>query len=349
MNESPRKYLGQTVDVKAGHDFDERQLEAFLRARVAGFQGPLSVKQFESGQSNLTYVLRTPARSYVLRRKPPGKLLKSAHAVDREFRVMRALGSAGFPVPEVLVLSDDESIVGTMFYVMAHVPGRVFLDCSMPDLAREQRSAVYDSVNAVLARVPGLAGVGSRQRPGIVHRLDKDTSGLLVVAKTPVAYASLSSQVARRTVNRTYLALVHGVLPHDERTITAPIGRHPRHRTRMAVVSRGREAITRYRVLERLARYTLVEAHLVTGRTHQIRVHFAHIGHPVAGDPVYAGRPDELGIGRQALHAHRLQFLHPASGKEMAFEAPPPADFTAAVERARAQGAAQDRRKGRHR
>ena len=204
-------------------------------------------------------------------------------------------------------------------------------------------------VNAVLARVPGLAGVGSRQRPGIVHRLDKDTSGLLVVAKTPVAYASLSSQVARRTVNRTYLALVHGVLPHDERTITAPIGRHPRHRTRMAVVSRGREAITRYRVLERLARYTLVEAHLVTGRTHQIRVHFAHIGHPVAGDPVYAGRPDELGIGRQALHAHRLQFLHPASGKEMAFEAPPPADFTAAVERARAQGAAQDRRKGRHR
>ena len=204
-------------------------------------------------------------------------------------------------------------------------------------------------VNAVLARVPGLAGVGSRQRPGIVHRLDKDTSGLLVVAKTPVAYASLSSQVARRTVNRTYLALVHGVLPHEERTITAPIGRHPRHRTRMAVVPRGREAITRYRVLERLARYTLVEAHLVTGRTHQIRVHFAHIGHPVAGDPVYAGRPDELGIGRQALHAHRLQFVHPASGKEMAFEAPPPADFTAAVERARAQGAAQDRRKGRHR
>ncbi|HTE03711.1 MAG TPA: RluA family pseudouridine synthase [bacterium] len=204
-------------------------------------------------------------------------------------------------------------------------------------------------VNAVLARVPGLARVGSRQRPGIVHRLDKDTSGLLVVAKTPVAYASLSSQVARRTVNRTYLALVHGVLPHEERTITAPIGRHPRHRTRMAVVPRGREAITRYRVLERLARYTLVEAHLVTGRTHQIRVHFAHIGHPVAGDPVYAGRPDELGIGRQALHAHRLQFVHPASGKEMAFEAPPPADFAAAVERARAQGAAQDRRKGRHR
>src|SRR2546428_538513 len=111
----------------------------------------------------------------------------------------------------------------------------------------------------------------------------------------------------------------------------------------------GRAAITRYRVLERFARYTLVEAQLITGRTHQIRVHFAHIGHPVAGDPVYAGRPDELGVGRQALHAYRLRFVHPAIGKEMAFEAPPPPDFTAAVERARAQGPARDRRKGRHR
>src|SRR6266853_3736472 len=156
MNESSRKYLGQTVDVKAGHDFDARRLEAFLRKAVVGFEGPLSVKQFESGQSNLTYLLRTPTRSYVLRRKPPGKLLKSAHAVDREFRVMRALGSVGFPVPEVLVLCEDESIVGTMFYVMAHVPGRVFLDCSMPDLAPEERSAVFDSVNAALARLHSL-------------------------------------------------------------------------------------------------------------------------------------------------------------------------------------------------
>src|SRR5438046_9901064 len=138
-------------------------------------------------------------------------------------------------------------------------------------------------VNAVLARVPGLAGVGSRQRPGIVHRLDKDTSGLLVVAKTPVAYASLSSQVARRTVNRTYLALVHGVLPHDERTITAPIGRHPRHRSRMAVVPRGREAITRYRVVERLARYSHVGSHRVTGRTPEPPAHVARVWRRVRG------------------------------------------------------------------
>ncbi len=204
-------------------------------------------------------------------------------------------------------------------------------------------------VNAILARVPGLTGVGGAQRPGIVHRLDKDTSGLLVVAKTPQAYLALQSQVASRQVGRTYLALVSGALPHHEGTIDAPIGRHPRHRTRMAVVPRGREAITRYRVAERFARHTLVEVQLVTGRTHQIRVHFAHLGHPVAGDPVYAGRPDDLGVGRQALHAFRLRFTHPVSGREMAFEVPLPADLLAAVDRARAQGPAGDRRMGRHR
>jgi 23S rRNA pseudouridine1911/1915/1917 synthase len=204
-------------------------------------------------------------------------------------------------------------------------------------------------VNAILARVPSLAGVGSRQRPGIVHRLDKDTSGLLVVAKTPLAYRSLQAQVAARTVRRAYLALVYGSVPHDAGTIEAPIARHPRHRTRMAVMPRGRAAITRYQVVERFAHHTLVEAQLVTGRTHQIRVHFAHLGHPVVGDPVYSGRPDDLGVGRQALHAYQLTFEHPATGIQIALTAPPPADFTAAVGRARTQGQAQDRRMGRHR
>lgn len=202
--------------------------------------------------------------------------------------------------------------------------------------------------NAIVARVPNLAGVGGPQRPGIVHRLDKDTSGLMVVAKTPQAYHALQAQVAGRAVGRTYLALVNGVVPADEGVIAAPIGRHPRHRTRMAVVPRGRAAVTRYRVVERFARHTLVEAELVTGRTHQIRVHFAHLGHPVAGDPVYGGRPDELGVGRQALHAFRLRFAHPVSGAEMTFVTPPPQDVAAAVERARAQGMERGRRTGRH-
>lgn len=153
MSSVGRKYLGDTVDVKELHRFDPLRLEAFLRDSVAGFQGPLAVKQFESGQSNLTYLVTTPLRTYVMRRKPPGKLLKSAHAVDREFLVMRKLGEYGFPVPEALVLCEDDSVVGTMFYVMSHVPGRIFLDSSMPDLSPAERAAVFDSVNEVLARL----------------------------------------------------------------------------------------------------------------------------------------------------------------------------------------------------
>jgi 23S rRNA pseudouridine1911/1915/1917 synthase len=207
-------------------------------------------------------------------------------------------------------------------------------------------------VNAVAARVPQLLGLGGGLRPGIVHRLDKDTSGLLVVAKSEAALRDLQAQVAARTMRRTYLALVTGRPALDEGTVNAPIGRDRRHRTRMAVVRTGRPAVTRYRVLERMAAHALVEAHLVTGRTHQIRVHFAHLGHPVAGDPVYGRRgPDAraLGLSRQALHAYRLQFRHPRTGAAAAFEAAPPADFASAVAQARAEGAGRTRRNGRSR
>ena len=203
--------------------------------------------------------------------------------------------------------------------------------------------------NALIARLPDLASLGEGLRPGIVHRLDKDTSGLLVVARSRRALASLREQVASRTAARTYLALVRGRPARREGTIDAPIGRHPRHRTKMAVVPRGRPAVTRYRVVESFARYSLVEASLVTGRTHQIRVHFAHLGHPVAGDRVYAHARDELGIGRQALHAWRLEIRHPATGAQLTFEAAPPADFTAAVAQARSQGSPPDRRSTRSR
>jgi 23S rRNA pseudouridine1911/1915/1917 synthase len=203
--------------------------------------------------------------------------------------------------------------------------------------------------NALVARDPDLAALGGGLRPGIVHRLDKDTSGVLVVARSPRALASLREQVASRTAARTYLAVVRGRPPHPEGTINAPIGRHPRHRTRMAVVPRGRPAITRYRVVESFARYSLVEASLVTGRTHQIRVHFAHLGHPVAGDRVYAPGRDDLGITRQALHAWRLRIRHPATGASLSVEAAPPADFAAAVAQARAQGSPPDRRSTRSR
>ncbi len=191
-------------------------------------------------------------------------------------------------------------------------------------------------VNAIIARIPTLQGIGGVLRPGIVHRLDKDTSGLLVVAKTSAALTALQAQIASRAVSRRYLALVAGVIAEKTGTIQAPIGRHPRLRTKMAVVPRGREAITRYHVVERFARHTLVEAQLVTGRTHQIRVHFAHLGHPVVGDATYAARRDGLGLRRQALHAYRLQFRHPTTGEELVFEAPLPADLVNAIARASA-------------
>jgi 23S rRNA pseudouridine1911/1915/1917 synthase len=177
---------------------------------------------------------------------------------------------------------------------------------------------------AVLAHAPGIAGVGGRRRPGIVHRLDKDTSGLLVMAKTPLAYESLTAQLVARTVRRVYLAIVHGRLPRTEGVIDKPIGRDARDRTRMAVraLGQGRRAVTHYRVLERFAEFTFLEARLETGRTHQIRVHLADCGHPVAGDATYGGRPRrELPVPVEglALHATALAFVHPATQQRMEF------------------------------
>lgn len=193
--------------------------------------------------------------------------------------------------------------------------------------------------NALIARLPVLREVGAALRPGIVHRLDRDTSGLLVVAKTPAALSALQRAVAARDVSRAYLALVCGDLPGEEGTIDAPIGRHPRHRTKMAVVAGGRAAITKYRVLERLGSATLVEARLVTGRTHQIRVHFSNAGHPVVGDAVYGRRcplPPSVTPARQMLHAYRLAFHHPVTGRTVEFEAPLPADVEAVLTQLRA-------------
>jgi len=167
---APNKYIGQVSDVQSGAAFDEALLASYLEARVKGFRGPLSVRQFEGGQSNPTYLLITPDAKYVMRRKPPGVLLKSAHAVDREYRITKALFEQDFPVPEPLHLCDDESVIGTMFYVMRHVDGRVFWDCRMPDLNREDRGKLYDSANETLARLHctdyAAIGLSDYGRPG---------------------------------------------------------------------------------------------------------------------------------------------------------------------------------------
>jgi len=186
--------------------------------------------------------------------------------------------------------------------------------------------------DAALAQLP---------RAGIVHRLDKDTSGLLAVARSPRAVASLTSQLADRSMGRTYRAIVRGDLAQGGE-IEAPIGRHRTERTRMAIVARGRPARTRYSVLERFGIATLVECRLDTGRTHQIRVHLASIGHPLAGDPVYAGRRREThpllaAFRRQALHAARLELVHPGSGERVHWTSRIPADIDALLAGLRAE------------
>jgi aminoglycoside phosphotransferase (APT) family kinase protein len=158
-----KKYFGDLGAVRAGHEIKADALDKYLARHLEGYRGPLALRQFEGGQSNPTYLLETPERTYVLRRKPFGELLPSAHQIDREFRVMRALNDADFPVPQALCYCGDESVIGAQFYVMSHVRGRIFFDCTMPDLSREERTAVYDSANETLARL---------------HRLDPATLGL---------------------------------------------------------------------------------------------------------------------------------------------------------------------------
>jgi len=189
-------------------------------------------------------------------------------------------------------------------------------------------------LNALLAHAPSLAAV---PRAGIVHRLDKDTSGLLVVAKNVESQAALAAQLAARTMRRTYLAVVQGDPPQSG-SIDAPVGRDTRVRTRMAVSRRGKEARTAYRVLERFGPAALVECRLETGRTHQIRVHFQHIRHPLVGDPVYRrGARHVLAFPRQALHACELSLAHPRTGKEMTWRSELPGDMQRLLAALRAQ------------
>lgn len=187
---------------------------------------------------------------------------------------------------------------------------------------------------ALLGRFPDLAGTGDPDRPGIVHRLDKGTSGLLVVARSPAAYTSLVAQLAARSVDRRYLALAVGTVETDAGTIDAPVGRRSTDRTRMAVVAGGRPARTHYRVLIRYtepAEATLVECRLETGRTHQVRVHLGAIGHPVVGDSRYGGGRLTIPVDRPFLHAAELAFDHPTSGARCRFESPLPPDLEAVL------------------
>ena len=188
-------------------------------------------------------------------------------------------------------------------------------------------------VNAIMAMCKdSLSGIGGEIRPGIVHRLDKDTSGLLIVAKNDKAHINMSEQIKNREVKKIYIALVRGVVSENEATINMPIGRSTKDRKKMAVRKDGKEAVTHFKVLKRYNKYTLLEVKIDTGRTHQIRVHMAEIGHPVVGDMVYSNGKNEFGVEGQMLHAKSLDFRHPITGKQMHLEAKLPEYFEKVLE-----------------
>jgi 23S rRNA pseudouridine1911/1915/1917 synthase len=271
------------------------------------------------------------------RRAKPRALLRGGERLVLEAQLKNAVEPAPEPIPIHVVYEDDALLVVDKPVGLVVHPGA------------GNRSGTLQ--NALLCRYPELAVL---PRAGLVHRLDKDTSGLLLVARTLPSHTALTAALERRDVKRTYRAICLGVLTGGG-SVDAPIGRHRRERTKMAVVERGRAARTSYRVLERFRAHTFCEIELETGRTHQIRVHMAHIRAPLLGDPVYGGRPklppapsEELrlalqGFRRQALHASRLRLAHPQSGSALAFESPLAADIERllALLRADAAGAAR--------
>jgi 23S rRNA pseudouridine1911/1915/1917 synthase len=186
-------------------------------------------------------------------------------------------------------------------------------------------------VNALLYHCKDLSGINGVNRPGIVHRIDKDTSGILVVAKNDKAHQKLAEQLKDHTMTREYIALVEGIINTDAGTVDAPLGRHPVDRIKISVIKNGRNAVTHFKVLERFKTNTLVKCILETGRTHQIRVHMSHLGHPLVGDPVYGYKKQKFNLEGQLLHAKKLGFIHPSSGKYMEFESEVPDYFTKVI------------------
>ncbi|MET3559229.1 23S rRNA pseudouridine1911/1915/1917 synthase [Streptococcus rupicaprae] len=229
----------------------------------------------------------------------------------------------------------EEPLVEEVAYVAEDIPLEiVYQDQDIAVINKPQGMVVHPSaghtsgtlVNALLYHIKDLSGINGVLRPGIVHRIDKDTSGLLMIAKNDAAHLALAQELKEQKSLRKYIALVHGNLPKDRGIIEAPIGRSEKDRKKQAVTAKGKPALTRFQVLERFGAYTLVELTLETGRTHQIRVHMAYIGHPVAGDPAYGPKKTLAGKG-QFLHAQTLGFTHPRTGETMTFSASLPAIF----------------------
>ena len=254
-------------------------------------------------------------------RAKPSDAVKPGDRITGEIRSEKITHAEAEKIPLKVVHEDDSLFVIDKPVGLVVHPG-----------AGHQKGTL---VNALLGRGSSLSSVGGALRPGIVHRLDKDTSGLLLVAKTNAAHRKLQAQFAERSLTKIYLALVRGPIDFEEGRVEAPLGRDAKVRRKVGVARQGegREALTHYRVLRRFRHATLLEVRIVTGRTHQIRVHMKHLGHPVAGDALYGG-PREAGEPRLALHAAKIEFRHPKTGKIMKFESPIPAEMKAMIEKA---------------
>jgi 23S rRNA pseudouridine1911/1915/1917 synthase len=306
----------------------------------------LAAAQKSLSRSRLQALIRAGRVTVAGRAARAAQRLRAGERILVELPAPRAMTLAPEAIPLVILHEDEHVLVVDKPAGLVVHPGA--------------GTASGTLVHALLHHAPAIADVGGGGRPGIVHRLDKQTSGLMVVAKSHAAYRALVEMLGARTVRRRYLALVWGVPRAASGTIERPIGRDPRHRQRMAVVARGgKPARTRWRVRERFAGAALLEVTLDTGRTHQIRVHLAHLGHPVAGDPVYGGRGRGQLSGtarerslrgavldalpRQALHATELEFPHPVTGEVLRFTSSPPEDFRQALERLRLAAAGRTR------
>lgn len=305
--------MGEIFNIQAGDGEAGKRIDAFLAERLEDVTRSWLQKLIETG--SVTIEGRDSiAKNYRLR---------SGDSITVELPEPEVLDVTAEDIPLDIVYEDDHLLV----------------------INKPQGMVVHPAVgnytgtlvNAVMFHCCGqLSSINGVIRPGIVHRIDKDTSGLLVVAKTDAAHKGLADQFAVHSIKRAYIAVVYNNIKDDAGRIDAPIGRSQKNRLKMAVTGpdQGKRAVTNFRVLERAGRFNLVECRLETGRTHQIRVHMAHIGHPLLGDPVYGPKKGMAGVDGQVLHARELGFIHPDTGEYMEFSARPPESFTRAMKKA---------------
>ncbi|HEU5231044.1 MAG TPA: RluA family pseudouridine synthase [Ktedonobacteraceae bacterium] len=306
MHNSDSKPSGTEQSWRIVEDQIGTRLDRFLASRLTGISRT-TVQQLIAEEAVLVNQ-RAAKAGYLLRLHDDVQMLQPPTTRSQDVKPQ--------PLPLDIVYEDDDLLVINKAVGMVVHPAVGHHDDTL--------------VNALLARYPALQKLEENGRPGIVHRLDKDTSGLLMVAKNLRTQAALVEQLQQHQVEKRYLALVEGIVSLDQGSIDAPIGRDPRHRQQMTITAQeGREARTHFRVQQRYARHTLLLLQLETGRTHQIRVHLKAIGHPVVGDPVYGAKHSrpQLPLQRQFLHAYQLKFAHPTTDKPLEFEAPLPDDL----------------------